>query len=140
MRNGKKHSAANTPTEGAPARRFGSAEGAKNELRERVTDWRDTVAREASERPGRTLALAVAAGYLVGGGVFSRLTARLVGLGVRIGLRMAVIPVVTQGLATLGENMFRQGAKDAQNVGDVDSRPENKKQLRHTETKETQSP
>ena len=85
----------------------------------------------------------MAAGFLVGGGLFSRLTARLVGLGVRVGMRMAVVPVVTQGLVMFGENLFRDGApEEPQNVGknfrDATSAPSpTKKQLRHTEPKET---
>lgn len=139
MRDGRKHAVAEKPSH-RKDNASGPARG--TDLRKRMGYWKDTIARETAERPGRSLALAVAAGYLVGGGVFSRLTARLVGLGLKIGLRMVAIPVVTQGLAMFGENLFRDGAlDDVQNVGDVpDARPEIKKQLRHTEPKETQTP
>jgi hypothetical protein len=140
-REGKKTAVADIFT-GAGAQRLDISD-----VRKRVLGWKDIVARETVERPERTLALAATAGFLVGGGIFSRLTARLLGLGLKIGLRMAVIPMVTQGLAAFGENLFRDGAPaDAENVGDtatdtrVDARSESKKQLRNTDPKETQSP
>lgn len=61
---------------------------------------------EAEVRPLRTAALAVAAGYLLGGGLFSKLTARLVGTSLRVGLRVAFIPFVTQGLVAWGGELF----------------------------------
>jgi hypothetical protein len=69
--------------------------------------FRDRIVREADVRPFRTAGLAVATGYLLGGGLFSKLTARLVGTGLRIGLRLAFIPFVTQSLAAWGEDLLR---------------------------------
>lgn len=51
--------------------------------------------------PWRTLGVALAAGYVVGGGLFSPLTARLLGLGLRIGLRAAALPMIRQELYSL---------------------------------------
>jgi hypothetical protein len=45
----------------------------------------------------------VGVGYVLGGGLFSRLTARIVGTGLRIGLRTALLPFVTEGLLVLGQ-------------------------------------
>jgi hypothetical protein len=70
-------------------------------------ELRDRLVREADVRPFRTAGLAVATGYLLGGGLFSKLTARLVGTGLRIGLRLAFIPFVTQSLAAWGEDLLR---------------------------------
>jgi hypothetical protein len=70
-------------------------------------ELRDRLMREADVRPFRTAGLAVASGYLLGGGLFSKLTARLVGTGLRIGLRLAFIPFVTQSLAAWGEDLLR---------------------------------
>jgi hypothetical protein len=47
--------------------------------------------------------VALGVGYVLGGGLFSRLTARLVGTGIRIGLRTALLPFVTEGLVVLGQ-------------------------------------
>lgn len=45
--------------------------------------------RELAEHPYRTLALAAAAGYVLGGGLFTPLTGRIL----RIGLRAAMLPL-----------------------------------------------
>ncbi|HEX3901795.1 MAG TPA: hypothetical protein VH853_03030 [Polyangia bacterium] len=52
--------------------------------------------------------MAVGVGYLLGGGLFSRLTARILGAGIRIGLRTALLPVVTEGLLALGQKQTTQ--------------------------------
>ena len=61
-------------------------------LRQRIDRWRDTLSEQINEHPGRTVAIALGTGYLLAGGLFSRLTARLVGLGMRIGLRVGASP------------------------------------------------
>ena len=53
--------------------------------------------------PYGTVAAAVGIGYVLGGGLFSPLTARIVGLGLRIGLRLAVLPLLKQEMAELVE-------------------------------------
>jgi hypothetical protein len=57
-------------------------------LRQRIDGWRDTLSEQIDEHPIRTVAIALGTGYLLAGGLFTRLTARLVGLGIRIGLRV----------------------------------------------------
>jgi hypothetical protein len=52
--------------------------------------------------------MAVGVGYVLGGGLFSRLTARIVGTAIRIGLRTAVLPFVTEGLLALGQQHTTQ--------------------------------
>lgn len=72
-----------------------------------LNHWRDVIVRETKVRPARTVALSLGAGYLLGGGLFSALTARLVGTGLRLGFRLALIPFVTQSLVSMGENLVR---------------------------------
>jgi hypothetical protein len=99
--------------------------------------------REAKERPGRTAAIAVGAGYLLGGGLFSSLTARIVGTGVRVAMRLALIPLVTQTVASLGGGLLGMG--DDQSGAQEDSgepspaRSESRNGRRHSEQKETNS-
>jgi len=78
------------------------------------TRTRDTVndVKEALDIDGRvarnpygTIAAAVGIGYVLGGGIFSPLTARLVGLGLRMGLRLAAIPFIQNELAALVESV-----------------------------------
>jgi hypothetical protein len=55
--------------------------------------------------PGKALVLALAAGYIVGGGLLTRLTARLLWAGVRIGGRMATVPFVRNEIWNLVDSM-----------------------------------
>jgi hypothetical protein len=56
---------------------------------------------ETEKHPFRTVAIALGGGYVVGGGLFSPLTARLVGVLIRVGLRAAALPLarLAMGLA-----------------------------------------
>jgi hypothetical protein len=88
----------------------------------------------------------VGAGYLLGGGLFSALTARLVGTGVRVAMRLALIPLVTQTVASLGGGLFSVDESDsasanAEESGDVPhGRSETRNGRRHSaEQKETNS-
>ena len=72
--------------------------------RTQVESLADKLRRQTREHPGRSVAMAVGVGYLLGGGLFSRLTARIVGTAIRIGLRTALLPFVTEGLLVLGQN------------------------------------
>jgi hypothetical protein len=71
--------------------------------RKQVGSWADRLARQTREHPGRSVAIAVGIGYVLGGGLFSRLTARVLGMGIRIGLRTALLPFVTEALVVLGQ-------------------------------------
>jgi len=68
-------------------------------LKERGQNLWHLAEREMHDRPWRTSALALGAGYLLGGGLFSSLTARLLALGVRVGLRVGVAPLVAAGVS-----------------------------------------
>jgi hypothetical protein len=67
-------------------------------VRRRIGLWGEALARETKAHPGRSVALALGAGFLLGGGLFSPFTARVVAVGMRAGLRMAVVPLLTQGI------------------------------------------
>jgi hypothetical protein len=71
--------------------------------RERVTAVADRY--ELQERvaahPFRALGIALGAGYIIGGGLFTPFTARVVFSGVRLGLRLAALPVIRNELTTL---------------------------------------
>ena len=61
--------------------------------------------------PYGTVAAAVGIGYVLGGGLFSPLTARIVRLGIRIGLRLAVLPLVKQEIAEMVETIYDEEGK-----------------------------
>ena len=54
--------------------------------------------RRVKTNPYGTLAAAVGVGYVLGGGVFSSTTRRLVGLGLRVGLRLGALAFLKQQL------------------------------------------
>ena len=76
------------------------------EARRRLNGWSATIIKHTRANPGRSVALALGAGYVLGGGLFTGLTARLVGAAVRIGLRVAVVPLVTDSIAALGGGLL----------------------------------
>lgn len=82
-----------------------------SDARERLAEWSDRLARETRKHPIRTVAMAVGVGFVLGGGLFTRVTARLLMVGGRIGLRMAVVPLMAQGLAVLAEELLAPGAQ-----------------------------
>jgi hypothetical protein len=73
--------------------------------------WGASLARETRERPVRTVALTVGTGFVLGGGLFSPIAVRLLGAGVRLGVRFALLPLVAEGLAALaGRALAQAGA------------------------------
>ena len=53
--------------------------------------------------PYGSMAAAVGIGYVLGGGIFTPLTVRIVGLGLRLGMRLALLPLLKQELFDLAE-------------------------------------
>lgn len=68
--------------------------------------WTELLVQETRKNPLRSVAVALGVGFVLGGGLFSRLTARVLGAGARMGLRMAVVPLMAQGLVALGETLL----------------------------------
>lgn len=75
-------------------------------LTEELTSWPDKARdawdfaqRQAQEQPWRAVAVAAGAGYLLGGGLFSGLTARVLGVGLKAGLRASAVPLISAGVA-----------------------------------------
>jgi hypothetical protein len=86
-----------------------SLSAAVSDARQSVTslldDWTDMV----QESPLKALGLALAAGYVVGGGLLTTLTGRLLLGGARIGFRLAALPMVRDELMGLVDNMGERG-------------------------------
>ncbi|HTA19280.1 MAG TPA: hypothetical protein VK989_08305 [Polyangia bacterium] len=55
--------------------------------------------------PIGAVATALGVGYVLGGGLFTRLTSKLVGLGLRLGVQFAVVPMLERELAGLAGNL-----------------------------------
>src|SRR5215471_14224104 len=58
-----------------------------------------------NRHPYGTVAAALGVGYVLGGGLFSPLTARIIGFGVRLGMKLAAIPVLRDELFGFVEAM-----------------------------------
>src|SRR4051794_19451084 len=71
-----------------------TAQQAWSRTRDAVTDIKGTLDLDGrvSRNPYGTIAAAVGIGYVLGGGIFSPLTARILGLGLRLGIRLAALP------------------------------------------------
>ncbi|HEY4183709.1 MAG TPA: hypothetical protein VGP07_01515 [Polyangia bacterium] len=68
---------------------------------------------EIRRRPARSLALALGAGYVAGGGIGTILTARLLAVGARIAMRLAVVPLLAEGVE---RTLFATRAAETNNV------------------------
>jgi hypothetical protein len=94
-----------------------TAQQAWEATRNAVSDLRGTldIDGRVQRNPYGTIAAALGIGYVLGGGLFSPLTGRVVGLGLRIGLRLAVLPLLKRELSDLAqafeEGTGEQGAK-----------------------------
>jgi hypothetical protein len=98
-RNGRRSTGAEAP------RLMSAVEEAKRSLETAVDDVRERV----EDQPVKTLALAVGAGYVIGGGLFTPLTGRLFYTGLRIALRLAALPLVREELMALVESITDRG-------------------------------
>lgn len=80
------------------AARTSAAAAEAQEVGAQLTHWRDDLYDQIKRRPARSLLIAVGAGYVAGGGIGTILTARLLGLGARMAVRLAVIPIFADGI------------------------------------------
>lgn len=55
--------------------------------------------------PYGTVAAALGIGYVLGGGIFSPLTARIVGLGLKVGVRLALLPMLKDQISELADSL-----------------------------------
>jgi hypothetical protein len=74
---------------------------------ERALDLRGLVDRH----PYGALAAALGAGYVLAGGLFTPLTRKLVGAGLRLGLRFAVVPYLEQQAVELATRLAADSKK-----------------------------
>lgn len=121
------------PTEGAPngqrqmddngGRTFGqrvdriggTAQEAWTRTRDAVTDIKATLNLEerVERNPYGMLAAAVGVGYVLGGGIFSPLTARILGLGMRLSLRLAALPFIKEELMGIAETISNGSSEES---------------------------
>ncbi|HLK91306.1 MAG TPA: hypothetical protein VKZ18_15520 [Polyangia bacterium] len=56
-----------------------------------------------NRNPYGSVAAALGIGYVLGGGIFTPLTSRIVSLGVRIGIRLALLPMLKDEISVLAD-------------------------------------
>jgi hypothetical protein len=116
---------------GDEAHRFGerlggTAQEAWNRTRNAVGDIKGSIDLQGrvNRHPYGTIAVALGIGYALGGGIFSRLTGRLVGLGLRIGLKAAVLPLMRDELLGLADALRRGGPGERTRQADTNKERE----------------
>ena len=92
-----------------PAARATTTRERPPELGDQIASWSEALAHQTKEHPVRSVALALGAGYVLGGGLFSPLSARIAGAAARIGLRVAFVPFMTQSIVAIGETILARG-------------------------------
>jgi hypothetical protein len=105
-----------------------SAHKAWDRTRGAVSELKRAAAIEerVNRNPYGSIAAAVGIGYVLGGGIFTPLTSRIVALGLRIGIRLAVLPMLKDEISVLadalggegGEVKGRRGGKAAKPSGE----------------------
>ena len=55
--------------------------------------------------PYGTVAAALGIGYVLGGGIFTPLTARIVGLALRLGVRLSLLPMMKDQISELADSL-----------------------------------
>jgi hypothetical protein len=106
----------------------GSAQEAWSRTRDTVNDLKERFDLDGrvSRNPYGMVAAAVGVGYVLGGGFFSPLTARIFRIGLRLGIRMAAIPFLENEIRGFAESVMAGNDDDAQG-GDVSSAGEGKR-------------
>src|SRR3954470_3981203 len=84
-----------------------TAEQMWDRTRDSFSDFSDAVDLKGrvNRNPYGTAAAALGIGYVRGGGLFPRLSARIVRMRVRIGMRLAVLPLLKQEVAEVLESI-----------------------------------
>lgn len=73
--------------------------------------------------PYGTVAAAIGIGYVLGGGLFTPLTGRIVRFGIRLGMRLAVLPLIKQEMAALVEDIDEDAKVSKTNANKGRSQP-----------------
>jgi hypothetical protein len=105
----------------------GTAQEAWSRTNEAVKNLKDTldIDNRIDRHPYGMLAAAVGVGYVLGGGIFSPLTSRIVGLGLRMGLRLAALPFLERELLGLAESVGGGSGAESASAGGRAAQPSN---------------
>jgi ElaB/YqjD/DUF883 family membrane-anchored ribosome-binding protein len=93
-----------------PPRMMDAVTDARQSVETMVDDAREMV----DEHPWKALGIAVGAGYVIGGGLLTPLTGRLLYGVLRIGLRLAALPLVRDELMSFVESATDRGRGESE--------------------------
>jgi hypothetical protein len=93
-------------------------QGAVSELK-RAADIEERVNRH----PYGAVAAALGIGYALGGGIFTPLTSRIVALGLRIGVRLAILPMLKDEISVLADALGGEGESKGRRGGNKAAKP-----------------
>jgi hypothetical protein len=84
-----------------------TAEQVWDRTRESVSDFSEAldIQGRVDRNPYGTIAAAIGIGYVLGGGLFTPLTGRIVRMGLAVGMRLAVLPMLKREVAELMETI-----------------------------------
>lgn len=89
----------------------------RNHLVQRAADARTFLGQQANDNPIRTVLVALGAGYIIGGGLTSALTARIFKIGMRFVSMPMLAQVVGQMVQAQPSGSNRNDHKQEQKVG-----------------------
>jgi ElaB/YqjD/DUF883 family membrane-anchored ribosome-binding protein len=96
-----------------------SAQKAWDRTRGAVSELKRAAA--IDERVGRhpygSVAAALGIGYVLGGGLFTPLTSRIVALGLRIGVRLAILPMLKDEISVLADALTGEAENEGKTKG-----------------------
>jgi ElaB/YqjD/DUF883 family membrane-anchored ribosome-binding protein len=104
-RSGKRKAAAPSKQRSDTPRLADAVSDARESVETFVSDAREMV----DEHPWRAVGMAVGAGYVLGGGLLTPLTGRLLYGLVRIGMRLAALPLIRDELMSLVQSATDRG-------------------------------
>ena len=90
-----------------------SANKAWDRTRGAVSELKRAAAIEerVNRNPYGAVAAALGIGYVLGGGIFTPLTSRIVALGLRLGIRLAVLPMLKDEISVLADALGGEGGE-----------------------------
>jgi hypothetical protein len=96
-----------------------TAQEAWSRTRETVSELKERfdVDGRVRRNPYGMMAAALGVGYVLGGGFFSPLTARIFGIGLKLGIRMAAIPFLENEIRGFAEAVVAGGDGDGDGEG-----------------------
>src|SRR5580704_4539365 len=102
-----------------------SAHKAWDRTRGAVSELKRAAAIEerVNRHPYGAVAAALGIGYALGGGIFTPLTSRIVALGLRIGIRLAILPILKDEISVLADALGGESENKGRRGGNKAAKP-----------------